>query len=232
MAYVFSLVFALGIDSVLYLLLGKLPFRLPLQAASFLCMAAAGLLLYRMDLIREPKLVAALETNEAVTCLTNIIREHEDFTWTIVSANDELRMAEDYGWHYETSDFLRKMEYVGSMGNVKIPTEHVYIFVEKIPLDYTVHYEGSGQSVSVEGAEKELPWGSGLGIYQGENRWITMSRMYYWAQKYQEMFPNEMQTYYETDEFVCYYVRQNPYRVYNFAIDYDYNMKPAEETEG
>ena len=50
-----------------------------------------------------------------------------------------------------------------------------------------------------------------------------MSRMYYWAQEFQRLYPNEMEVYLETDQFVCYRIEQNPYRLYNFAIDYGYN---------
>ena len=32
-----------------------------------------------------------------------------------------------------------------------------------------------------------------------------------------------MEVYYETDNFICYRVRQNGYSLYNFAIDYGYN---------
>ena len=50
-----------------------------------------------------------------------------------------------------------------------------------------------------------------------------MSHMYYWAQKFKQLYPNEMQVYYETDEFVCYKLHQNSYSLYNLAIDYGYN---------
>ena len=43
------------------------------------------------------------------------------------------------------------------------------------------------------------------------------------TQKFQELYPNEMKVYYENDRFVCYYIEQNVYRLYNFAIDYGYN---------
>lgn len=225
-------------DSILYLLIGKKkrgwPKRdWPLQLISFCGLGAFCVMLVRAELVRTPSYPQALETNEAVTCLTNIMHDNEDFKWTIVSANDEYRMAEDYGWHYELSDFLSKMEYSMELGNVKIPTQYVYFFIEKKPLDYAVHYEGSGQKVSRKGADNRLPLTGGLGMYQGEKRWIMMSRFYYWAKQFQKMFPNELKVYYETDNFVCYYIEQNPYRVYNFAIDYGFNAfrEEPEETE-
>ena len=62
-------------------------------------------------------------------------------------------------------------------------------------------------------------------MYKGENRWILMSRAYYWAQEFKRLYPNEVTTYLETDQFVCYRIEQNPYRLYNFAVDYGYNSR-------
>jgi hypothetical protein len=47
--------------------------------------------------------------------------------------------------------------------------------------------------------------------------------MYYWAQAFDKLYPNEFRVYYEDDEFVCYYIEQNVYDLYNLAIDYGYN---------
>ena len=71
----------------------------------------------------------ALVTNEALACLTSIIKEEEDNTWTIVSANDETQMGLYHGYHYELISFLREMEYKnakpGEELNIKIPTDSV-----------------------------------------------------------------------------------------------------------
>lgn len=64
----------------------------------------------------------------------------------------------------------------------------------------------------------------GIGMYQGEGRWILMSRMYYWAQAFMERYPNDMKVYYESENFICYEIQQNMYHQYNFAIDYGYNQ--------
>ena len=85
---------------------------------------------------------------------------------------------------------------------VRIPTNIVNIFVEKIPIDYNVTYADSGQAVSKEGASRDLPANRGIGMYQGEKRWILMSRLYYWAQEFQKMYPDEMEVYLETDNLL------------------------------
>ena len=99
----------------------------------------------------------------------------------------------------------------------------MYFYIEKKPLNYANGYGGKILVVSEEQAEQDLPANSGINAYNGPDRSVTMSRMYYWAQKFQELYPNEMKVYYENDRFVCYYIEQNVYRLYNFAIDYGYN---------
>ena len=168
-------------------------------------------------------------SNGALTCLANIIKENEDKTWTIVSANDETQMGLDHGWHYETIIFLRKQENLKKDTEIIIPTKNVYFFIEKIPLDYSVTYAGSGQSISKKGASQSLPNSGGISMYQGEGRWILMSRMYYWAQAFMAKYPNDMKVYYESEDFICYVMPQNMYHQYNFAIDYGYNQVQAQE---
>ena len=168
-------------------------------------------------------------SNGALTCLANIIKENEDKTWTIVSANDETQMGLDHGWHYETITFLRKQENLKKDTEIIIPTKNVYFFIEKIPLDYSVTYAGSGQSISKKGASQSLPNSGGISMYQGEGRWILMSRMYYWAQAFMAKYPNDMKVYYESEDFICYVMPQNMYHQYNFAIDYGYNQVQEQE---
>ena len=67
-----------------------------------------------------------------------------------------------------------------------MPTQNVYFFVEKIPIDYagsTNHKE-----VTVEGAEAPLPSAGGIEPYFAENRWYTMCHIYYWTQKFKELY--------------------------------------------
>ena len=189
------------------------------------------IVLLQKDLVKNPEFSSGYVTNGAITCLTNIIRDNEDETWTIVSANDETQMGLDHGWHYETITFLRQLEKIDENTKILIPTKNIYFFIEKIPLVYSVSYAGSGQSISKKGASQILPNVGGIRMYQGENRWIVMSRMYYWVQAFMKKYPNEMKVYYEDDQFICYRIPQNMYHQYNFAIDYGYNQVETEEQE-
>lgn len=167
----------------------------------------------------------SLEMNEAMLCTANILKDNEgqNNRWTIVSANDEYRMVEKYGRHTETIDFLQNMENWNATKEVTIPTERVYFYIEKQPINYAGEYVGEIPEVSEEGASNPLPQKNGLDSYKGLERWKTMSRMYYWAQEFQDRYPNEFKVYFENEKFVCYYIEQNVYSLYNFAIDYGYN---------
>ena len=210
-------------DGLLYLIFMPRILTIPRNAVSFILAVSMAAGMIHQGLVKTPDFISDYVSNGAFTCLTNIIKENKDETWTIVSANDETQMGLDHGWHYETITFLRKQEHINKDTKLIIPTEKVYFFIEKIPLNYSVVYSGSGQSISKKGSSQSLPKSVGIGMYQGESRWILMSRMYYWAQAFMEMYPNEMKVYYESEDFVCYVMPQNMYHQYNFAIDYGYN---------
>ena len=223
--YVYLLIVSITVlgDGLLYLVFMPRILTISRNVVSFILTVSMAAGMIHQGLVKTPDFISDYVSNGAFTCLTNIIKENKDETWTIVSANDETQMGLDHGWHYETITFLRKQEHINKDMKLIIPTEKVYFFIEKIPLNYSVVYSGSGQSISKKGASQSLPNSGGIGMYQGEGRWILMSRMYYWAQAFMEMYPNEMKVYYESEDFVCYVISQNMYHQYNFAIDYGYN---------
>ena len=224
--YVYLLSAAL---TALYMVLPLRKLRLVRNAVSLAVTAAVLMGMFQNHMIKQSDFSSGFVMNGAITCLSNIIHENEDKTWTIVSANDETQMGLDHGWHYETITFLRGMETLEKNTKVIIPTKTVYFFIEKIPGDYAVSYAKSGQSISRKGASRSLPNVGGIGMYQGEGRWIVMSRMYYWAQAFMELYPNEMKVYYEDNKFICYKIEQNMYHQYNFAIDYRYNQNKMQD---
>ena len=216
-------------DGLLYMVLPLRKLRLVRNAVSLAVTAAVLMGMFQNHMIKQSDFSSGFVMNGAITCLSNITHENEDKTWTIVSANDETQMGLDHGWHYETITFLRGMETLEKNTKVIIPTKTVYFFIEKIPGDYAVSYAKSGQSISRKGASRSLPNVGGIGMYQGEGRWIVMSRMYYWAQAFMELYPNEMKVYYEDNKFICYKIEQNMYHQYNFAIDYRYNQNKMQD---
>lgn len=219
--YGLPVVWSLALDGVLFLLFRE---KKAIHLGGMVVFAAAcGAVLFTG--VREPVCLSAYETNDAILCLTNILRENKDnVSWTICSANDEQQMTWGKGYHYETIDFLRAMESEKEDAPVIIPTDTVYFFIEKVPILYYDYLNTirPDRKVSEEGARTPLAETKGILPYIGDARWVTMSHMYYWAQEFQKLYPNEMEVYYETDEFVCYRVRQDGYSPYDFAIAYDY----------
>lgn len=226
LAYGLAMAAALCADAAVSSLLGRLANPAVMQSVSLAGVALMAIGIAVSGKSKKPLIIPGLETNGAIICLTNILREEPYDAFTICSANDENHMVEEYGFHYEMITLLYSMEGKFCADYLTIPTPRVYFFIEKIPGDYdkTKAYEGSGRTVSEEGASHTLPGGSGIEMYTGESRYIVMSRMYYWAKAFQKLYPNEMKVYYETDDFVCYVLNQNPYRLFDLSIDYGYNI--------
>ncbi len=218
-AYVLAAAWSLCVDSVLQLLFGWFKKKWMLHLASLAALAAVVVCSSQAGLLREPPVRQSLQTNDAILCLTNILHDNKDFTWTICSANDELRMGEDYGYHHEVHTFLKDVERKGRTHSVTIPTSKVYFFIEKIPIMYGRAYRGDEPKIASIYAEEPLPRGAGISMYQGVNRLIEMSKLYEWAQEFAKYYPNDVKIYYESDNFVCYCVEQDLYRPFNFAID-------------
>ena len=225
-AYSVGVLLAVDADTVLYLTLGWFKKTWAMNLAALALLLVTGNYIWEHQLYKEPVKTNAFEMNENITCLTNIIKSNEKNTWTICSSNDETQMVYGNGYPYETITFLKEMKDIQKNPVVKIPTNTVYFFIEKKPLNYaqTVNpNDWKNVKVSKKYAREALDYSTGLTPYMGVNRAVTMSHMYYWAQKFMELYPNVMDVYYETDQFVCYRVSQNGYNLYNFAIDYGYN---------
>ena len=229
--YSLGLVWALNVDALIYLVFGWFKRNWVMNGASGVVLVAASIISVLMGLIRTPVTTSALEPNESIICLTNIIRENKTFNWTILSANDERQMIVNSGRHYEMITFLRQLMNLKKNPEITFPTEYVYFFIEKQPINYAGSANGIDlQPVSEEGASTPVNTGGGISAYTSDARWGTMSHMYYWAQAFRKLYPNELEVYYETDDFVCYKLHQNVECLYNLAIDYGYN-NPQEQEE-
>lgn len=223
LCYSLALLIGLLADFILFLGLewlgeSKLKQMIPFAAVIILFLTMAG-----NGLIREPKRTEGLEKNGAIMCVTNILRTEKPNTFTIVSANDELRMVEEYGYFYESIELLRRNIGERTSDYTVIPTPKVFVFIEKIPGNYMESYEGSGSKVTVSSALEKVPSGAGISIYKGKKRHIVMSKLYFWAKAFEKLYENETSVYYEDDEFICYEIRQNVYRPFDFSIDYGFN---------
>lgn len=223
LAYIYMASLGLCLDCLLFILFGWLPGKIMKNILGLACAGIFVFLLVNEFGVRKVYYQESLEKNGAIICVSNILRENKPQTYTIVSANDELRMIERKGYFYEIIELLRRNEGVSMDGYLEIPTPKIYVFIEKIPGEYMTPSPLKGQAVSRESAESRLPVSRGTGAYVGLNRHIVMSKMYYWAQTLQNMYSNEMSVYYEDEEFICYEIVQNVYRPFDLSINYGYN---------
>lgn len=175
----------------------------------------------------------------AVVDVTNRIME--DFpakTYTIISPTDELYQVAEDGWHEEALTFLQKLQF----GNYSIQSEYLFVYVEKKPIQYaqshfyqgpqwlaqekytqyysTYYSEGDDINhsfISDAYVDQELAYFSRPSQIYSDlvNRTILESKLDAWCKKFQQAFPHDMNVYYEDDDFVCYVVKQNTYRLFN-----------------
>ncbi len=222
-AYFLPVGVGLVIDGIASLL-GEITRLVPVKNLAAMVLGAL-LLIYLFDQgdVRGPLYANQIQLSSPVICMTNIIRDEKDKTWTVISASDERNMGFEHGYHYEMITFLHDMEYYDGTQRIQIPTESLYFFIEKKPIEYAVETELEGQPISPELALHELGPASGSRSYQGSNRWYTMSRFYEWMKVFAARYEKEVEVYYETDDFICYKLNQNTYNLYNLAVDYFYN---------
>lgn len=227
-AYAAPLCFALAVDSCV--LLGSKMLRKEVLWRSISFALALGFIEYSVlsgNIKRACPVKSNLQTDGAAMCLYDIIKHYPENKWTVVSCNEERNMMAGSGWHYEVIDFLQSMEHYKPENVMQIPTQYVFFYIEKESLNYANREwdDSVDPTVSEEWASKKLPSKRGLDHYNGTNRIILNSRMYYWMQEYKKRYPNDIKVYYEDEEFVCYVMEQNEYYLHNFAIDYGYNER-------
>lgn len=189
--------------------------------------------------------------NAAVMVTNSIIDTYPRYSYTIVSPTDELYQMNEYGWHEELLSFVEKSveeEYT-------IPSEYIFIYVEKKPIYYAQSYFFTGSSWI--GEEKYLrpywnvyslkypdntasqspeiksseisPEKSAYSLPEYDNPWemylyldyrtLLESKTYDWCKRFAKRYSSALDVYYEDEEFVCYYLRQDANSgLYNLSI--------------
>lgn len=203
-----------------------------ISTMSLMFCAALMFAIVKFDTVKRLSYSYYLQHNGAVICLTNIVEQYPTHKWTIVSPVEETRMVWSNGYHYELIDFLLDQENWTQYKTLTLPTQYVFIYVEKRVLRYSSVQKANEplptnlQTPSEELAAKQLvEYSSKSMSYQDKDRAILQSKIYYWAQQYEKLFPDEFEVYYEDNDFICYKIEQNEYHLNNFAIDYGFNVK-------
>lgn len=175
--------------------------------------------------------------NSVVRVTNEIMESFPEHSYTIVSPTDELYHVIEKGRHEELFQFVQRT----TGENYTIPTEYIFLYVEKKPIryaqshfqtgpawlaeeKYTQYYstnysEGSAISASeISGTAAAEPLRTYSKLSQNysnlESRTILESKAYLWFERFSELYPQETAVYYEDDDFVCYLIRQNVYRLF------------------
>ena len=191
--------------------------------------------------------------NSAVTVSTSIFEKFgkEANNFTLISSTDELYPLLGYGYHEELITFINNSEYV----SYTIPTEYLFLMVEKNPIARAQHHLANGPEWIAENKYQHF-YGDTCSVYpdinhktisedyaniyfgrfpesstvynSGWQRTLLNSKAYVWCQKFNAMYPNELHTYYEDDDIIVYYLQQNPRNLYELATMDPSVMVPPE----
>ncbi len=180
--------------------------------------------------------------NSAVMVTNEIMDSLPDNTYTIISTTDEIYQVIQNGRHEELLTFIQNQ----SKDYYTIPTEYLFIYVEKKPIKYAHNHFFAGPKwlaleryheiyksnyscctdvlsaeISEQYADESLMYFNkpSKSYSNLESRTILESKMYRWCQQFNELYPNELKVYYEDDDFVCYYIQQNPQFLYNLVLE-------------
>lgn len=176
--------------------------------------------------------------NSVVDVTNNIIKNFPQYSYTIVSPTDELYQVIEYGRHEEIYNFVKLIQ----SNAYSLPSEYIFLYVEKKPIQYaqshfytgpewlakekytqyyTMYFSEGNQlnqsTISDDYADRDFMFF----LKESQNysdlasRTILESKLNRWCKQFEHNFPNDINTYYEDDDFVCYVIRQNTSRLFN-----------------
>lgn len=181
--------------------------------------------------------------NSVVNLINRIASEYPKQRYTIISTTDEIYQVIESGWHEEILGFY----YKSKLEKYYIPTEYLFFYVEKNPIQYAQYHFFAGprwlaqkkysqyykysNAVISEGSaiksskisedvlgEPLTDMGKASDAYSNlKNRTILESELYFWCQDFKARLPYEIQVYYEDEDVVCYMIKQNPEHLYNLG---------------
>lgn len=225
---------------VVYILLQKICRQSILQIASLGTAVAMVILIYQTDNWHGYLYFEVTRFDATVEVTNDIIESLPVNSYTIVSPTEELYQVIAHGRHEELLTFCSSQ----ARNRYTIPTEYIFLFVEKNVLRYAQYHFFDGPKWLAVGKYQNIYGGhsvwpeyltaeiseeaanQGIMYYRNDSdsytkidsRVILQSRMYEWCERFKELYPNELKTYYEDDNFVCYYFRQNTQSSYNLAL--------------
>lgn len=183
--YIGNIIKAVAAIAIIFMLFDYSKLPMPLEASPFDCM----------------------EYDEAAYAHLKIKQDFQINNWTVVSPVEQYSESINYGYHYNIWEYVKNIDVDDK--DIEFPTEHVFWFVEKIPLR-------SDSKITKEDAQKDFPTITGnLDEYytKPENRRIIEAKAYYILEDLLAKDEN-MSVYLETENFKVYMLHQN-----KFAVD-------------
>ena len=179
--------------------------------------------------------------DEAVMVTQEITSRYPKFSYTIVSPTDDLYQMVEYGYHEELVDFING----AYLYDYLIPTEKIFIFLEKNSLCYGQDHFYEYPALLADNKYQNMDWDYptvGDDIYavpisddlvdeektyyfgSSENyknvavRTELESKLARWCRDFEEYYPGELKVFFENDDFVCYYIEQNTQNFYYLGL--------------
>ncbi len=172
---------------------------------------------------------------QTVEVIDRIRHEFPRLSYTVISTTHEMSLIKNEGYHYELIRLLRTINDPNAQSKQYIPTENIFVFIEKtvLPVYQIVDYSHPetlvpGPTITREAGLSNMPDDRGIDpkslsefyYVKPHNRLIIMSKAYLWANEYRKYYPDEMSVYYEDDDLVVYRIKQDVYALNNLTIDY------------
>ncbi len=151
------------------------------------------------------------EYDEAAYSYMQIKQDYPTLNWTIISPVEQYDQVLDYGRHYQLFQFIKDLE-VDKKSEVVIPTDYVFWYVEKIPLNTTLPISEADAAMdfpTITGNDDEY-------YTKAANRRIIEAKAYYWLEDYRSK-NKDMTIYLDTENLRIYMLKQDGTNPINFA---------------
>jgi hypothetical protein len=183
--------------------IGMLPFKkffnnvLKLAACAVLAVFLFNIANFSMPIVTKT------EYDETANAYIQIKSDYPTLNWTIVSTVEQYSQVMGYGWHYQMWEFIRDQE-AAATGALSIPTDYIFWFVEKIPLNQS----GIVTEADSQAAFPVVTGNSDQYYTIAANRRIVEAKAYYWLENYRLTHSN-MSIFLDTEYVRIYMIKQD-----------------------
>lgn len=151
-------------------------------------------------------------TEEYDAAAQNYLVIKRNFTysdWTIVGPNEQFAQALNVGWHFDLLRFLQKFtleEALDPNFKLPIPTSHIFIYTEKIPLGYQreVNIADAALDLEPEGPDPFMQY-----FKNKDQRAILEAKAIHWAEAFMSSHEN-VDIFYEDSQLRIYHIVHKP----------------------